>query len=81
MLSAVNKNTVDTSLRIAVQSNITSINAKVGITGLCPMAVGDTENYTPDVFVMVYAQNRSEGILTIDDITYWSNGLWCIKDE
>ena len=52
-----------------------------GKTVLCPIAVGDTQNYTPNAFYMPYAQNRSEGILSIDGVKYYSNGIWCIKDE
>lgn len=52
-----------------------------GKTALCPFVVGDTENYTPNVFYMPYAQNRSEGILHIDGVNYYSNGIWCVKDE
>lgn len=52
-----------------------------GKTVLCPIMVGDTANYTPNAFYMPYAQNRSEGILSIDGVKYYSNGIWCIKDE
>lgn len=62
-------------LKSSLSENIT------GKTVLCPIAVGDTQNYTPNAFYMPYAQNRSEGILSIDGVKYYSNGIWCIKDE
>lgn len=52
-----------------------------GCTSLAPLVVGDTPNYTPNAFLIPFAQNISECILHIDGIKYLSNGLWCIKDE
>lgn len=80
-LISVNANTVIKDhpyveiLRNSLSENI------AGKTVLCPIMVGNTESYTPNVFFMPYAQNRSEGILCIDDVKYYSNGIWCIKDE
>lgn len=63
------------TLKNGLSENIT------GKTVLCPIMVGDTANYTPNAFYMPYAQNRSEGVLCIDGEKYYSNGIWCIKDE
>lgn len=48
-------------------------------TATVPLYVGDTTNYTPDVLLLAYAQNVSDGILDIDGVKYWSNGLWAVK--
>lgn len=51
----------------------------LGTTAAVPLYVGDTTNYTPDVLLLAYAQNVSDGILDIGGIRYWSNGLWAVK--
>lgn len=51
----------------------------LGTTAAVPLYVGDTTNYTPDVLLLAYAQNVSDGILDIDGVRYWSNGLWAVK--
>lgn len=65
----------------AIYLNSLDLSNIAGKTALCPIVVGDTANYTPNAFYMPYAQNRSEGILCIDGEKYYSNGIWCIKDE
>ncbi len=50
-------------------------------TALCSFIVGDTTNYTPDVYLMPFAQSRAIGILDIDGVKYMTNGLWCVKDD
>ncbi len=80
-IMAVNKNTAVSSypnVEISVSPYSNNISEK---TVLCPFMIGDTENHTPDVFYMPYAQNRSGGILTIDGVKYYSNGIWCVKEE
>ena len=80
-VASINANTITKDcpyveiLKNSLSENIT------GKTVLCPIVVGDTANYTPNVFYMPYAQNRSEGVLCIDGVKYYSNGIWCVKDE
>lgn len=51
-------------------------------TVLLPFVVlGSKGNYTPDVFIQFFEHNTEQGTLEIDGIKYFSNGLWCIKDE
>ncbi len=51
-------------------------------TVLAPFVVaGDNGNYTPDVFLQLFGHNTEQGTLDINDVKYFSNGLWCIKDE
>lgn len=51
------------------------------LTSLCPIVVSDEEAYTPNAFVLPYAQNRSQNIFEVDGVKYFSNGQWCIRDE
>ncbi|MDE5620902.1 MAG: hypothetical protein K2I80_10405 [Ruminococcus sp.] len=51
-------------------------------TVLAPLVVaGSSGNYTPDVFLQLFGHNTEQGTLDIDGVKYFSNGLWCIKDE
>lgn len=51
-------------------------------TVLAPLVVnGSDGNYTPNVFLQLFEHNNEQGTLYIDGIKYFSNGLWCIKDE
>lgn len=79
-ITAFNTNTTNKDYPYIYLNGIQSSNI-TGKTVLCPIVVGDTQNYTPNAFYMPYAQNRSEGILSIDGVKYYSNGIWCIKDE
>ena len=81
-INAINTNTTITMYpTIRLGRNANKANNITGKTVLCPIIIGDTENYTPNVFLMPYAQNRSEGKLHIDGAEYYSNGIWCVKDE
>ncbi|MDE5772309.1 MAG: hypothetical protein K2I06_11915 [Ruminococcus sp.] len=51
-------------------------------TVLAPFVVnGSGGNYTPNVFLQLFSHNTEQGTLDIDGIRYFSNGLWCVKDE
>ncbi len=50
------------------------------LTAKIPFFVGNTENYTPDVFIMPYTEYSTSGILEMDGVHYVSNGLWCCKE-
>lgn len=51
-------------------------------TVLAPLVVaGDNGNYTPDAFLQLFGHNTEHGTLDINGVKYFSNGLWCIKDE
>lgn len=51
-------------------------------TVLAPLVVpGSNGNYTPNVFLQMFGHNTEQGTLDIGGIKYFSNGLWCIKDE
>lgn len=51
-------------------------------TVLAPLVVnGSNGNYTPDVFLQLFDNNNEQGMLNIGGIKYFSNGLWCVKDE
>lgn len=52
------------------------------LTGIVPLPVTDNgERYTPNAFLIAYAQSVEEGVLDIKGVKYLSNGQWCIKDE
>ncbi len=78
---AVNENTVDSSFPVVKALNSDLLKNVSEKTVLCPFMVGGTENYTPDVFYMGYAQNRSGGRIRIDGAAYYSNGIWAVRDE
>lgn len=66
-------------------SNILSILTCVNsagqlLTAKIPLFVGNTRNYTPDVFLMPYTEYSAPGILEMDGVHYVSNGLWCCKE-
>lgn len=51
-------------------------------TVLAPLVVlGSDGNYTPNVFLQLFAHNTEQGILDIEGVKYLSNGLWCVKDK
>ncbi len=50
-------------------------------TMFCPLVVGDTKNYTPNAFLMPYAEYTTQGTIDVDGCKYISNGIWCVKDE
>ena len=51
-------------------------------TVLAPFVVaGNDGNYTPDVFLQLFGHNTEIGTLDINGKKYFSNGLWCIRDE
>lgn len=51
-------------------------------TVLVPFVVlGSKGNYTPNAFLQLFNHNNEQGTLEIDGVKYFSNGLWCIKDE
>ncbi|MDE5582795.1 MAG: hypothetical protein K2J08_03725 [Ruminococcus sp.] len=51
-------------------------------TVLAPFVVlGTKGNYTPNVFIQLFEHNTEQGTLEIDGVKYFSNGLWCVKDE
>lgn len=51
-------------------------------TVLAPFVVaGNDGNYTPDVFLQLFSHNNETGTLDIEGAKYFSNGLWCIRDE
>lgn len=51
-------------------------------TALVPFVVlGGKGNYTPNAFLQIFRHNSEQGTLEIDGVKYFSNGLWCIKDE
>lgn len=75
-VAALNLNSTSTHNAVAVNSTKTSC-----LTSLCPLVVSDDEAYTPNAFVLPYAQSRSLNIFEADGVKYLSNGIWCIKDE
>lgn len=51
-------------------------------TVLVPFVVlGSKGNYTPNAFLQLFSHNNEQGTLEINGIKYFSNGLWCVKDE
>lgn len=51
-------------------------------TTLAPFVVsGGDGNYTPNAFLQLFEHNTEQGLLEINGVKYFSNGLWCIKDE
>lgn len=51
-------------------------------TALVPFVVlGSKGNYTPNAFLQIFGHNSEQGTLEINGVKYFSNGLWCIKDE
>lgn len=51
-------------------------------TTLAPFVVsGGDGNYTPNVLLQLFEHNTEQGVLDIDGVKYFSNGLWCVKDE
>lgn len=51
-------------------------------TTLAPFVVsGGDGNYTPNVLLQLFEHNTEQGVLEINGAKYFSNGLWCIKDE
>lgn len=75
-VTALNPNSTSTDNAVAVNSTKTSC-----LTSLCPLVVSDDEAYTPNAFVLPYAQSRSQNIFEADGVKYLSNGIWCIRDE
>lgn len=86
---------LNTTVTASGYNNIYCINQKTGSflyrilnlqggyqkTAMAPFVVGDTPNYTPDAFLISYAQNTDDGIIDINGTRYISNGLWCVRDE
>ena len=50
------------------------------MTSMSQIVVSDSNHYTPNAFIMIYSQINSEFPLYMNGSSYWSNGLWCIKD-
>ena len=50
------------------------------MTSMSNIVVSDSNHYTPNAFIMIYSQINSEFPLYMNGSSYWSNGLWCIKD-
>lgn len=51
-------------------------------TTLAPLVVsGGAGNYTPNAFLQLFEHNTEQGSLEVNGERYFSNGLWCIKDE
>lgn len=51
-------------------------------TVLAPLVVaGNNGNYTPNAFFQLFGHNTEQGTLDINGVKYFSNGLWCIRDE
>lgn len=52
------------------------------VTGLLPFPVSNVSNaHTPNVFMQPFSQFSLQGLIDVDGVHYFSNGLWCIKDE
>ena len=66
---------------MAVSANFTRDSSYFDHTVLSAFPVGDSINYTPNVFCMPFTQFTTPGIIEIDGSHYVSNGLWCAKDE
>ncbi len=75
-VTALNPNSTSTDNAIIVNYTKTSC-----LTSLCPLVVSDDEAYTPNAFILPYAQSRSQNIFEADGVKYLSNGIWCIRDE
>lgn len=51
-------------------------------TVLAPLVVaGNNGDYTPNAFLQLFGHNTEHGTLDINGVKYFSNGLWCIRDE
>lgn len=58
----------------------TTIVRSIVATTLCPILMPDYNGgYTPNVYVMPFAENRSVGILELNGKRYLSNGVICMK--
>lgn len=54
---------------------------KHNLTSMCPMVVGDTDNYTPNVYAVMYSQVYGNYTIQLGGVNYLTNGIWCIKDS
>lgn len=54
---------------------------KHNLTSMCPIVIGDTDNYTPNVYAVVYSQISGNYTIQIGGVNYFTNGIWCIKDS
>ncbi|MDE6664873.1 MAG: hypothetical protein K2K14_01605 [Ruminococcus sp.] len=74
----INENSDEISPLRTVRCNAVAFSKTV----LAPLVVnGSSGNYTPNVFLQLFDHNNEQGTLDIDGVKYFSNGLWCIKDE
>lgn len=59
-----------------------SASTNYGTTSICQLPVCDTVgNYTPYVYLLAYSQTSQPGILEINGIKYYSNGMYCLRIE
>lgn len=54
---------------------------KHNLTSMCPIVVGDTDNYTPNVYAVMYSQVYGNYTIQLGGVNYFTNGIWCIKDS
>lgn len=59
-----------------------SASTNYGTTSICQLPVCDTVgNYTPYVYLLAYSQTSQPGILEVNGIKYYSNGMYCLRIE
>ncbi len=74
----INENSDEISPLRTVRYNAVAFSKTV----LAPLVVnGSSGNYTPNVFLQLFDHNNEQGTLDIGGVKYFSNGLWCVKDE
>lgn len=74
----INENSDETSPLRTVRYDAVAFSKTV----LAPLVVnGSSGNYAPNVFLQLFDHNNEQGTLDIGGVKYFSNGLWCVKDE